>query len=325
MATIKDIAKATGVSNSTVSKALNNSPLVKPTTKRLILEIAQQLNYRKNMHASQLVSGKSNLIGLVLQEMGNPLFTHLASQINTALMEAGFEMVISLSSHGLDLLERLKVEGIIYWGDIEAKSHLSSGIQSLSVPMLVVGNHSLPRVPCLQVDRGLGIKKAMEYLLSFGHRRIGLIGNTQAEKLNSYMSVVQDYGLEFHDHYVLPSNTTWRGGYSSVLAYEMNIHSPTAFIGINNLVTRGALRAFLERGLTVPTEISLIGYDDLPDMDQTEVPLTTVGPSLDRIAHVSAQMIADLIGGEPLTMTQVIEPVMYVRKSVGFCKTLIMP
>lgn len=325
MVTIKDIAKASGVSNSTVSKALNDSPLVKPVTKRKILEIAKSMNYRKNLQATQLVSGKSNLIGLVLQEVGNPLFAHLAGQINNALAELGFQMIMTIAADGLELLERLKVEGVIYWGDIPLRSHVSDTILGTELPILVVGNSSLPDVACLQVDRGLGIKKAIEYLRSFGHQKIGLIGNTQEVKLRSYLEILKQLGMEFHDHYVLPSNTTWWGGYSSVLAYELNADSPTAFIGINNLVTRGALRAFLERGLTVPTEVSLIGYDDLPDMEQTEVPLTTVGPSLDRIAHVSADMMEQLIRGGHAPSNQSIEPVIYVRKSVGFCKTFVMP
>lgn len=325
MVTIKDIAKASGVSNSTVSKALNDSPLVKHVTKRKILEIAKNMNYRKNLQATQLVSGKTNLIGLVLQEVGNPLFAHLAGQINHALSQVGLQMIMTIAADGLELLERLKVEGVIYWGNIGVRSQVSNTILGSELPVLIVGDSSLPNVSCLQLDRGLAIKKAIQYLRSFGHQKIGLIGNTQEVKLKSYVEVLKELGMEFHDHYVLPSNTTWWGGYSSVLAYEMNADSPTAFIGVNNLVTQGALRALLERGLTVPTEISLIGYDDLPDMEHTEVPLTTVGPSLDRIAHVSADMMVQLIRGEQAPDNQWIEPAIYVRKSVGFCKTLMLP
>ena len=272
------------------------------------------------MQASQLVLGKSNLIGLVLEDVGNPLFAHLASQINYAMMETGYEMIVTLSSHGLDLLERLKVEGIIYWGDIDPASDFQSLLKKSMTPVLIVGSHALKNVACLCIDRELGIQKAIEYLMSFGHRRIGLIGNSQENKVASYQAVLKKYDLPFEEKYILPSNTTWWGGYSSVLSFMVNDHSPTAFIGINNLVTRGALRAFLERGLTVPTDVSLVGYDDLPDMDQTEVPLTTVGPSLDSLAHVSTSMMIHLIRGHQQSQEQIIEPVMYVRKSVGYCK-----
>ncbi|GMA63280.1 LacI family transcriptional regulator [Alicyclobacillus fastidiosus] len=316
MVTIRDIAKAAGVSNSTVSKALKNSPLVKASTKQKILDIANRLHYRRNIHASQLVSGKSGLIGLVLSNFGNPLFSNLAVRMNQELKQRGYEMILSLSEHGIQLFEQLRVEGVLYWGDLNRGSEIPEQLLAVEIPVLQIGNDALSNFPSVLIDRGLAIKSAIDYLLECGHRQIGLIGDSQAVKLNSFKSYMRVCGFDVPDEYVLASNETWLDGYYAVKNYVFTRSSPTAFIGSNNLVTKGALRALLERGLQVPEEISLIGYDDLPDMEQAEVPITTVGPSLEQLAVESVDMMLSIVDGESVEPATYILPRMAVRKSV---------
>ncbi|MDB5083766.1 MAG: hypothetical protein JWN30_652 [Bacilli bacterium] len=110
----------------------------------------------------------------------------------------------------------------------------------------------------------------------------------------------------------------WEDGYQAAQSYSFHSGSPTAFISCNNLLARGALRGFLERGIRVPDDLSLIGYDDLPELAHVEVPITTVGPSLQEIARLSAEMIVQLTKDQELEAgTRLIQPVLHERKSVA--------
>jgi LacI family transcriptional regulator len=317
MTTIKDIARLAGVSYSTVSKALNNSPLVREDTKRKILEIALKNNYKRNLLARQLVSGRSKLVGLVLKDVGNPLFSYLATQIHASLRSMGYEMILTLSSEGIGLLENLRVDGLLYWGHVDPDSNEAQKLGNLAVPVVTLGNDMEVDLPSLKVNRKGGISTAVKYLYDNGHQRIGLIGNSQEIKTQLFKESILEAGLQFRAEYVLPGQTKWDGGYEAMKTFTFSEESPTAFIGVNNLVTMGALRALLERGIAVPSDISLVGYDDLPEMERTEIPITTIGPPIDEMARVAAHMILNLIEGKTLHSETWIQPVLHARKSSG--------
>jgi len=313
MTTIKDIAKMAGVSYSTVSKALNNSPLVKEETKQKILEIARAHNYRRNLLASQLVSGKSRLIGLVLDNVGNPLFADLTTLIHQALWERGYHVILALSHQSVDLMANLRVDGVIYWGNGAAAEEFAQ----LKRPVLILGSDDPVSLPSLKVNRRGGISTAIHHLKELGHRVVGLIGNSQEIKVQAFRDSLAEAGLPFRNHQVLSSSTTWEDGYRAVKELPVGPNMPTAWIGVNNLVTKGALRAFLERGVRIPEDISLVGYDDLPEMERTEVPLTTVGPPLAVMADTASELILRLVNGDEIPLETWIQPVLRVRKSTG--------
>jgi LacI family transcriptional regulator len=320
MITIKEIAKLAGVSFSTVSKALNDSPLVKEDTKRRVLAIAEQFGYRKNLLAKQLVSGKSHMIGLIWQDVDNPVYGQLAMKLFQLLRERGYETVMTVTPPGeaVDLFQQLRVDGLLFWGAADEEARLlTERLPKLQTPLLLVGNNSHSAFPSLQIDRKAGIYDAVRHLCDKGHRRIGFIGDTQEVKLQGYKDALLELGLPFAQHFIVPCGLTWDSGYAAVMKAELHGESPTAFIGCNNLVTRGALRAFLERGLAVPGRISLIGYDELPEMAYAEVPLTSVGPSLEEVARMAVEMLMELLSGGKSSGFRTIRPVLHERKSVG--------
>lgn len=324
MVTIKDIAKLAGVSYSTVSKALNNDPLIKPATRQKVLEIAEKYQYRKNIMAQQLSSGKSNIIGFVLDELSNPLFSNISKNLHSELKSRGYQMILVIAGDGVDIFSQLRVDGCIFWeymlDDREAFWKL---VSSMPMPCFVLGADENPNSPYIKIDRKEGIFKAVEHLKAHGHERIGFIGNSQNIKIEGYKEALQRTGLEFCEGSVLPAYSSWEDGYFAVRNYTFTSSSPTAFIGLNNLVTRGALRAFIEAGFQVPQDISLIGYDDLPDMQYAEVALTTIGPPLGELAVQAAELIVALIRGEDAKYPVVIQPKLYLRNSVAICKELI--
>lgn len=318
MLTIKDIAKLAGVSYSTVSKALNQDPRIKPATRRKVLDIAEKHGYRKNILATQLVSGKSRIIGFVLGELSNPLYPLIAKMLDAELNKRGYRMISVLSSEGIDLFYQLKVDGCIVW-DSTASRVLEQmrGSSSASIPCFILTPVDDPDSPYMKIDRKEIIGKAIDYLVSYGHKRIGFIGNTQEIKLQGYKEGLERNGLQYSAEHILPANSTWEDGYLAMLNYRFTSESPTAFIGLNNLVTKGAMRALLQKGLKVPGHVSLIGYDHLPDMQHAEVAITTVGPSLEELTSQAADQIIALVSGEAVEQPLVIEPRLYERNSVA--------
>ncbi|MCY0878940.1 MAG: LacI family DNA-binding transcriptional regulator [Firmicutes bacterium] len=317
MTTIKDIAKIAGVSYSTVSKALHNNPVVKEETRKRIWEIAEAHNYRRNFLASQLVSGRSQLVGLVLDNVGNPVFADLTTYIHEALLENQYHMVLALSRQSVDLMANLRVDGLIYWGNLTQDSDLAQQFISLKRPILVLGNDEPTDLPSLKINRKGGILTAIKYLKGLGHRHIGLIGNSQEIKVQAFRESLREAKLSYRQAVVLASRTTWEDGYRAVKEMDLDDKMPTAWIGVNNLVTQGALRAFLERGFKIPRDISLVGYDELPEMERAEIPLTTVGPPLRSVAETATHLILALIEGRAVSHETWIEPVLQIRQSTG--------
>jgi LacI family transcriptional regulator len=318
MITIKEIAKLSGVSYSTVSKALNDSPLVKPATKRKIIQIAEQHNYRKNILASQLVSGKSKLIGLAVRDMGNPVFSHMALRLHHYLQAHDYQMILTVASNGIELLNQLCVDGIMYWGHRTSDPlRLKKEFDKSGVPSIILGTHVSDEIPSVLIDRRAGIFEAVRYLLSKGHRRIGIIGDSQNEKVKSYLEALKEYHLEFNPGFILHAKRSWEDGYSAALNTVLDDGAPSAFIGTNNMMTQGALRGFLERGIKIPEQLSLIAYDDVQELEYADVPLTAIGPRLDEIAELATRYIVSLINNEKVDSSILIKPVLHERKSVG--------
>ena len=186
-------------------------------------------------------------------------------------------------------------------------------------PAFILGSDDELEVPHMRFNRKAGILEAVHYLQSFGHKRIGIIGGSQEIKIRAFMEAMPDLGFEEAGDYLFAAEPTWEGGYHALKYARRDRPLPTAFIGLNNLVTKGALRALLELGYSVPGDISLIGYDNLPDMQFAEVPVTTVGPLLEDIAETAAEVMISLIEHKQSSTSVVIEPVLIPRASVSEC------
>jgi len=230
-------------------------------------------------------------------------------------------MILVVADDGVDVFSQLRVDGCILWDyALDNRDAFWKKFATLNMPCFVLGTDEAPNSPYIKIDRKEGLYKAVEHLKSLGHSRIGFIGNSQHVKLEGYREALQRTGLTFNEDDVLPAHSSWEDGYFAIRNYTFGAESPTAFIGLNNLVTRGALRALLEAGYSVPRDISIIGYDDLPDMQYAEVALTTIGPPLDELAAQAAELIVSLIRDERVDVPVVIQPKLNLRNSTATCR-----
>lgn len=322
--TIKDIAKASGVSYSTVSKALNNSPLVKTETKNKILKIAKELGYQPNFSARNLVSKKSNVIGVVWPTIERIALSALITEINDTIERNKYSMILSISkiNSSVEMFRRFQVDGIIIFEE-EEDPFIEPGILQ-AVPVL---SHGVPRgnpYPVVDVNHKKAISKAVKYLYELNHTDISFIGALttydprQKEKANGYQQMMKQLKLPINKNWLVDTKGLgWYDGYFATKSLLEKGQLPTAIIGGSYDISVGILRAIKEAGLEIPRDISIIGYDNIPQMASLETPLTSIGVPIDKLAHEIVHSLLQLIEqpDEEIPLVQALTPELNDRGS----------
>lgn len=299
--TIKDIAQAAGVSYSTVSKALNNSPLVQPSTKQKIISIAHELGYQPNFAAKSLVSKQTKTIGVSWPSIERIALSTIVTQINAQIEAAGYSMILSINDvpQAVKMFQRFHVDGIVVFDEYQ---EWNEPIQ-MDIPIVYYGRTSTEdRVNTIDLNHRQAILLAVQYLKKLNHKQIAYIGDLshqdrrQVEKYNGFTEGMIKYGIESHpDMLVNASGLQQQDGYIAVRHLLEAGYKPTAMITASYDLTLGALRAISERGLQVPGHISLVGYDNVPQMNDLNVPITCVGAPAHQISHELVDMLMHLV------------------------------
>ncbi|MEK3885493.1 LacI family DNA-binding transcriptional regulator [Paenibacillus sp. PL2-23] len=324
--TIKDIARLAGVSYSTVSKALNDSPLVKPDTKRRIAELAEQLGYQPNFAAKSLVSRRSKTVGIVLPSLERVALSALVGRINGELAERGYDVILSTLSPqpAAALFQRLRMDGIVVFEDIPPEGRHDSAVTT-DIPVLSIGvsHMSGSRFALVDAKRKEAIKEAVRYLTSLGHSHIAYVGdnrgsdNKQQEKVTGFLEGAFEYGLSPVSAEVLDSGgNTWKHGFEAGRALLQRERLPSAVITGAFDLTAGFLRAVQDGGLDVPANLSLIGYDNVPQLAELDVPVTAVGVPLRQYGRVIAATLVDIMASDaPIRRTVMLDACIEERAS----------
>jgi LacI family transcriptional regulator len=319
--TIKDIASLAGVSYSTVSKALNDSPLVKEKTKKKIFRIADQLGYVPNFAAKSLVSKKSNTIGLLWPTVERTAVSTLATHINNELEKYSYSMILSINEmeSAIQLFTRLKVDGILVFEENHTKSTI---IHPSGIPIVCYGESGNNNIPHIDVDRKNAIFKAVEYLFTLGHRRIAFTGDSdqriQKEKYIGFTEGVMKHGLQSHPDMVMNTHGLgWQNGYDATKKLLKSSFRPTAIVSASYELTLGALRAIKDAQLRVPEDISIISYDNIPQMAELEVAMTAVGAPVEVIARKIVLYLLEQIdqNQDEVSAIHPLESVLVIRES----------
>lgn len=308
--TIKDIAKVAGVSYATVSKALNNSPLVKESTKKHVKQIADQLGYHANWAAKSLVSKKSNTIGVVWPTVERLALSSLATLINSELEQRSYSMLLSIHAMepAVKLFNQIQVDAILIFN--EAGYTSTKAQHPSSVPMITYGEAGIPNLPTVEVDRRSAMVKAVDYLAQLRHQKIGYIGDlsrelNQQEKYIGYTSGVIRNGITIHPDMASDSKgLNWQDGYEAAKSLLQSDYHPTAIVSGSYELTVGAIRAINEAKLSIPSDISIVSYDNIEQMETFDVPVTAVGPPVSEIARSIVDFMMSLIERNGLTESE---------------------
>ncbi len=331
--TIDDIARKLGVSKSTVSRGLAGSSRISAETRRRILSTAKSLHYEPNYLARGLSKRKTLAVGVILEDIMNPFFTEVAKGIQTVLAARGYTMLLTSSGYvpktELELARtmlRYKVDGVLIT-PMAADSEAVRLLRSRHVPFFMMNEKTDDGdVNWIDSDNLAGGALAAEHLLGLGHRRFLVLRNDAlhgtADRFEGLRAALAGRGLPMADQVVLDGAVSRQDGAELVAGFLRRGGSrplPTAVVACNDMVAIGAMESLLQRGIRVPEDVSVIGYDDIYMDTFLRVPLTTVHQAKFRMGQIAASgLLAALDGTEaPGGRQFLIKPRLVIRQSCG--------
>jgi DNA-binding LacI/PurR family transcriptional regulator len=326
---IKDIARLAQVSHPTVSRALQNSPLVNAKTAAKIRKIAQEAGYRASAVARGLVTRRTRTIGLVVTTVADPFAGEVACGVEQAAKEHGYAVFLADSNADPEqerkLVEELaerRVDGIVVTSSRVGALYLPL-LKELSVPIVLV-NDQYPGefVHSVMIANREGALAAAGHLIGLGHQRIAYIGDrygfqSDTERLAGYKQALAEAGLEFaHELAVLADSRPETAIEAMNKLLDLK-QPPTAVCCYNDITALGALRAIYRRGLRVPQDISITGFDDLFFAAYLEPSLTTVRQPMRRMGEIAMENLFKLMSGEASVAQVKVEAELIVRESTA--------
>jgi len=315
MATIKELAKQSGVSVATVSRVLNGYPDVRETTRKRVLAVARELDYAPSAAAQSMVTKRTQVIGVLLDtgaghpDIHHPFFQEVLVGLKHGVGERGFDLLLFATDHpgnafdSPSVLRRAKhhrVDGVVLMGvdpaDGEVQRLVRSGIPCVAVDLDLVG----PRTGWVMSDNVEGGRLAVRYLHGLGHRRIATIHGPVAtrpgvDRLVGYRLETQDLGLATPEGFEQAGDFYPETGYAAMNALLELEEPPTAVFAASDLMAIGAIRAAQERGLRVPDAISLVGFDDIQLAPLMHPSLTTVRQDKSGLGFAAADALIRMV------------------------------
>lgn len=326
--TLKTIAERAGVNVSTVSRALNTGDRVNSETAAKIRQIAETLNYHPNELARSLVMNKSFTVGIVLPEVSNAFFAEVLMAIEKELVECGYSIILGLSHHQEEAARRCQemlaakhVDGLIAFS-----TELSDAVSHLPA-VLVDCNDSLQNVDLVAADNAYGVQLALEHLISFGHKRIAYVTDsvTTMARQHAFLSITSRRGLHCEEYIVKTKNLYEAGGYESIEPLFEKELAPTAILCANDYMAIGCIKALFDRGISVPQDVSVIGFDDSTLLDYLPHSITTIRQPKQIIGQRAARLLVQRmneyeVGNKTPRERVIITPELILRDSTSICK-----
>ncbi|WP_326585942.1 LacI family transcriptional regulator [Streptomyces sp. NBC_00481] len=312
--TLRDVAKAAGVSHQTVSRAINGKGEIDPGTQQRVLDIARQLRYRPSRFGRGLVRPDVVSVGLIVPDVVNPFFPEFVAGVIAAADERDWQVLVASTendrSRELALVRSLGQQvdalvGYITHPDAQLEPYVGT------VPLVLVdrgldsSHHAL-----VHIDTAAGFRAGVQHLIDRGHRRIGMIDcecvSASTVRRRTFLEVVGEHALPVDEEWVVMGEQSPAGGAAAFEALYAARPDLTAVVAFNDLVAIGALRAARRLGVHVPDDCALVGYDGLSVVDLVDPPLTTLHLDKRRLGELAIRQVDQLLAGElppPIVLT----------------------
>lgn len=303
MPTLKDVAKLAKVSVSTASYAMNGSSLILPETKQRVLDAAKELGYRINGSAKNLKKSKTEIVAVFISGFTGPVFNEMLEGVHDYVAKHGYELVVCASNDKHRLIVENHFDGAIVL-NYHMEDDLLEMVASEKMPIVVLDRESNhPHVYPLLLPNESGLKHLMEAVVTAGHKRIGFMAGQKAsfdgeKRFEAYQLFMQENDLPVYYDDLIRADFTEASGYDCMLAYLERPEGKTvatAFVCANDEMAIGAMRAIKEKGLSIPEDIAVIGFDDIPIAMYTDPPLTTVKVNKKQWGKEAAKRLLDVI------------------------------
>jgi DNA-binding LacI/PurR family transcriptional regulator len=332
---IKDIARAAGVSHSTVSRSLSDSRLVNPETKARIQQLARQAGYSPHAGARGLVMGRTRTIGVVVTTIADPFAAEVVQGIESAAYQDGYTVILATSGAdpereiaAVNMLRSKRVDGIIITSS-RIGALYRDDLERVGVPVVLVNDHSSQGRQytfSISVDNSHGGRLATQHLISRGHRRIAHIAgpeghSSSADRLAGYLQALAEARLPEDTVLVQPGDGLAASGKRALDALLGQPSPPTAVFCYNDMTAVGVLLAARERGLRLPRNLSVVGFDDIPFAAYVYPALTTVAqPKFDMGQRALAMVLALVKAGDAgrsMVADVIVQGILVVRQSTA--------
>ena len=331
---MQDIARAAGVSQSTVSRVLNDTPTSVPIaveTRERVREVAKRLGYRPNPVARGLRGARTMLLGVIVREITDPFFSMAIESLSTEALARGYNVVLGSAHSKADeaialkaVLETRHCDAIVLLGDMRDEPRFLDDLRASQTPVIALWHGTeLEGVPTVNTDNRAGMVAGLDHLIDFGHRRIAFIGGRPLgdirERRTTYLDHLREREIPVPEGYVQNVTNEPAGGDAALRTLMSLGTPPTAVVCSTDHLATGVLHAAADLELDVPGELSVIGFDDIPMASYTVPPLTTIHMPVAEMTAIAARLAMDEAetsdsGG---VQTYVVIPNLVVRKSTG--------
>ncbi|NMB24664.1 MAG: LacI family transcriptional regulator [Firmicutes bacterium] len=327
MATLKDIARKARVSESTVSRVLSNSPGISDATRQRVLAIAQELKYHPNAFAQGLAKADSNILGVVIPRISNLYYAQLLQGIQEVAGDYGYNLVLCVTNNDthqaleyLQMLKAYQARGLIYQNAFFLDED-QKGLEEVGIPAVVI-SRKIPedRFYSVVLDEVGESRRATEYLLNLGHRNLAFIGGPLADpwpgqmRFLGFKKALAGYGLEMDPDRFAEGDWTFKSGFLAMKTILARTREIDAVFAACDEMAIGAMKALQSAGFTIPSDISVIGFDGVPLGVMCSPELTTMEQPIVDIGRTAMRMLHRLIQGGEVTSRQSILPCRLVER-----------
>ncbi len=326
---IKDIARAAGVSHSTVSRALAGSSLVAEETKQRIRRLAREMGYSPSAIARGLVTKRTHTVGLVVTTIADPFVAEVVRGIEETALDNGYSVILCDSNAepqreitAVRTLREKRVDGIIVAASRVGNLYLPL-LEELAVPIVLINNQREGRyVYSVATDNVHGGEMATTHLLELGHRRIGYItgpegASSSLDRLAGYRRALRSQNIEFTPLLVGAGNGRVDGGERAMQQLLALRPPPTSVFCYNDMTAIGAIAQARRMGFKVPQDISVVGFDDIAFAAYVDPPLTTVAQPKYEMGQIAMRMVLDILAGANAVSDVTLQGRLVVRGSSG--------
>jgi DNA-binding LacI/PurR family transcriptional regulator len=341
--TIYDIAQEAQVSPATVSRVLTGSANVSKAKKERIKQIIEKYNFQPNALARSLINKETKTIGFILPDITNPFFSTVFLEAEKQALSMGYTMILCNSMNDnmlnvtnteslyLKTLCEKQVDGIIFMGgrinesrtNKEYAKEVNEILQKIPVVMI---NGRMAGVDCVKVrtDEKEGIYNLVKYLHELGHKKVGFIGGVKGitaadDKISAFKRAIKQYGMTCKEEWIIHSPFSIEDGYAITEKMLTQRELPTAIMAVNDFVAIGALRAAEAKGLKVPDDLSITGFDGMYLTDIVRPRITTVSQNCDILGATAMNVLLDILKGKKYKKETIIKSDLLIKES---CKAI---
>jgi DNA-binding LacI/PurR family transcriptional regulator len=325
MVTIKDVAKLAGVSPSTVSRVVSGHPRISAETSRKVKEIMDQLGYHPNVMAKSLVSKTTQTLGILLPRPAEELFLNfffgeLIRGIVTQATRAGYDMLmttVTSQAGELETVSRLvrgsRIDGLILLSS-RTTDPVIGFLEEHRFPFVLIGrSDEYPDVLSIDNDNVQAARDAVNHFIAQGHERIGFVSGppnlvVSQDRLAGYKKALAEANLPLRPEWILEGDLLQESGFRAMSFFMTLPDRPTALVVFDDILAFGVLRGLTELGYSVPEDLSLVSFNNIPLSELASTPISSIDIGTYHLGYTASQTLLRAVQGEPLPQNHIIIP-----------------